>query len=647
MSIPEKTLNDAIEQAMTLHQSGKLVEAQKEYERIIADGEEDPLVIHLLGIVHQQNGDFKKALVLFQQSLLKDPNNPTFHYNSGLLYLETLEKSKALSAFQAAVKLQSDYVEAWDQIAQVAVQLNQLGIAKMAYEELIKLEPALGQWEESLALILEEMNLPDQAMLHWIDAGIKDPKNAEACFRVAKRQYDMGLLEESVELFKHVLSIQSEHNQAVLYLAQALSGLGKAKEARSYFQLVYLRSLVPGIRLRRLLCLPIVYNSSQEVSFWRESFESDLEDLETQSLTIDNPVSEIGMAPFYLSYQGGDDKILLTQLANFLKKCIGAKTPSLNRDISKTGKLKIAVVSRHLHQSHTIERVFKNVIHQLDSSQFEIVECPIIGFGLSGDIKPIQPNNTVLPLYVSDFAGACDRLYSEEADIIFYTDIGMEPMSYYLGMQRLAPVQCVTWGHPSTTGISEIDYYLSSKWLETDLATAQTHYQEKLVLLDEILAGFDPVTISNANPPQKSQFGFQESDHLYVCPQTPYKFHPDFDALIQEVLLKDPQGKFVVFEGEQKYWTEQLKTRWKKLLKDTPEAFDRIVFQDKLPRTEFIRFLSVCDVMLDIPQFGGGSTSLDALSVGLPIVTLEGTLMKMRMTAGLLNRMGVTDTVVS
>jgi predicted O-linked N-acetylglucosamine transferase (SPINDLY family) len=50
----------------------------------------------------------------------------------------------------------------------------------------------------------------------------------------------------------------------------------------------------------------------------------------------------------------------------------------------------------------------------------------------------------------------------EEMDLLFYTDIGMDPETYFLSFARLAPVQCVTWGHPDTTGVPNVDYFLSS-----------------------------------------------------------------------------------------------------------------------------------------------------------------------------------------
>src|SRR5262249_39926996 len=52
---------------------------------------------------------------------------------------------------------------------------------------------------------------------------------------------------------------------------------------------------------------------------------------------------------------------------------------------------------------------------------------------------------------------AARRLIEDlELDVLLYTDVGMHAFTYTLAFSRLAPVQCVTWGHPETTGLATI-----------------------------------------------------------------------------------------------------------------------------------------------------------------------------------------------
>ena len=79
------------------------------------------------------------------------------------------------------------------------------------------------------------------------------------------------------------------------------------------------------------------------------------------------------------------------------------------------------------------------------------------------------------------------ELMNLNLDILIYPDIGMNPFTNALGAYRIAPVQINTWGHSVTSGIDNIDYYVSSKYFELpDLEKAQELYSEKLIAQDSL-----------------------------------------------------------------------------------------------------------------------------------------------------------------
>ena len=79
---------------------------------------------------------------------------------------------------------------------------------------------------------------------------------------------------------------------------------------------------------------------------------------------------------------------------------------------------------------------------------------------------------------------AQQMIADDELDILYFCDIGMEPFTYFLSFARLAPIQCAGWGHPVTTGISTIDYFVSSRMMEP--TSADEDYSENLVQIDGI-----------------------------------------------------------------------------------------------------------------------------------------------------------------
>ncbi len=232
---------------------------------------------------------------------------------------------------------------------------------------------------------------------------------------------------------------------------------------------------------------------------------------------------------------------------------------------------------------------------------------------------------------------------ASKLDILFYPDIGMDPFTYFLAFSRLAPVQCAFYGHPITTGIRTVDYFISHAACEVPEGNA--HYSESLVRLSE------GVTYAYYYRPQaqmcekgRADFSLADSDHVYLCAQSLFKVHPDFDEMLRGILSKDKRGLVVFFQGEHATWTDLLTGRLKESLGD---AIRRVRFLPRQPYEEYLRLVALSDVCLDTPHFNGGATTFDALAKGVPIVTLPGSYLRGRQTYALYKRMGVMDCIAN
>ena len=63
-------------------------------------------------------------------------------------------------------------------------------------------------------------------------------------------------------------------------------------------------------------------------------------------------------------------------------------------------------------------------------------------------------------------------------------------------------------------------------------------------------------------------FGLNAGRHAYLCPQTLFKFHPEFDAVWRGILESDPLADLVVLDGRVPNWTRRLRARWSRTLPD-------------------------------------------------------------------------------
>ena len=211
-----------------------------------------------------------------------------------------------------------------------------------------------------------------------------------------------------------------------------------------------------------------------------------------------------------------------------------------------------------------------------------------------------------------------------------------------LAAMRLAPVQCMGWGHPTTSGSPHMDVYVSCEAMEPQ--GAQAHYRERLALLPGLGTHYAMPRLSG--DARREEFGLPENRTLYLAPQSLFKMHPDNDALIARVLTQDPQGDVVMFESGHERSTRTFRARLDAALaREGVDAARVRMLKPDLQHAAYLRLNAVCDVMLDSVHWSGGNTSIDAIAAALPVVTRPGGLMRGRQSAAMLQAMGIDELV--
>jgi predicted O-linked N-acetylglucosamine transferase (SPINDLY family) len=408
---------------------------------------------------------------------------------------------------------------------------------------------------------------------------------------------------------------------------------GHWERARAFCdRLIEMRPPNIGARFRKALSLPAIMASHDAIAETRERLSRDLDELEDASGVIYDPLREVNVSNFYLAYHGYNERDLQARVASLFR----AKTPMLRYVAphigrARSGKTRVGVCSRHWG-AHTIGVLFAELFARLDPTEFEVTcfHTATNAVALSGEFKQYDHRIVQLPL---DLQRARDSISTYELDALVYPDIGMEPFTYFLAFSRLASKQVAMWGHPLTTGIPTIDCFLSARELEIE--GAERHYTERLVKFANLNTYYRrPEADTRYN---REYFGLQPQRTLYVCPQTLFKLHPDFDGMLADILTRDRNGDLILLEGHHVGHTQMLRERFERTL---PGFVGRVKFLRRLSHAEYLGLLAITDVMLDPPHFGGGSTSLQALSFGTPIVTTPSQFARGRITAACYKAIG-------
>ena len=174
------------------------------------------------------------------------------------------------------------------------------------------------------------------------------------------------------------------------------------------------------------------------------------------------------------------------------------------------------------------------------------------------------------------------------------------------------------------------------------------HYRERLQLLPGL-------GISYPQPPRHSvltrkQLGLPDNIPLAVCPQSPFKWSPQFTRAVGDILVQSPDVRLVVFDNPVANRSLAFDAYLEHFF--APRGISikaRVIRLPHSSRADFLAALSACDLALDTFGFSGGNTSLDALSVGLPVVTLPGEFMRGRQTFAMLSALtaSVHDTLIA
>jgi protein O-GlcNAc transferase len=228
--------------------------------------------------------------------------------------------------------------------------------------------------------------------------------------------------------------------------------------------------------------------------------------------------------------------------------------------------------------------------------------------------------------------------------VLVFLDIGMSPRMAQLGALRLAPVQCTTWGHPLTSGLPTIDYYLSSDLMEPD--NAQDYYTEKLIRLPGIGINFrKPLIPTVCFYKTRADFGIRHDAVVYLSCQSAFKYLPQHDDVFPAIAKLAPNAQFV-FISPNKYLANDFKERRNKafLAAGVPIG-DKVVLVPRLDNFSYCSLNSLSDIYLDTIDWSGCNTTLEAIACRLPVVTLPGEFMRGRHSSAILTQAGVTETI--
>lgn len=294
----------------------------------------------------------------------------------------------------------------------------------------------------------------------------------------------------------------------------------------------------------------------------------------------------------------------------------------------------IAVISAFWHNRHAVYRAFAPHVEAM-AGKYDLTLVNMADPGLG------VPLDTALFKRVVDVRADGARIgiggiADNDFQAAYFPDVGISQESVYLANLRIAPIQAMGTGHPVSSTSPEMDYFISGAEVEIPDAPEE-NYDERLVLLPGL-------SVHPAKPAYRPAPVEPDDEFIVACPWMHMKNNLGMARNLAKVLGKANRPiRFHIFPGCGATRNGGYMATIQDYSRVLPLESFRIVedmvyerYMDALARGRF---------SLHSYSFGGGTTAVDALVLGKPLVVLRGRHEYNRYSAALLIRLGLDDLV--
>lgn len=631
----KKYFQQLLGHANSLHQQGDLKGAQVAYRQILKDFPENPDVLHLLGLTYAQGNQFDQAVDWIKKAVSIRPDITTFQYNLGEAHTRLGNFREALICYKCVNDLDSTFAQGYFGQANIYKRQGAYHKAIELYLKAVEVNPEFFQAYYNLGNTEQELGNYKSAMIYYNRCLKINDKHALAHNNMGIVMQYWDRPEEAIKHYKKAVEINPDFVNGHVNLAKIYSTQGETGRTKKYY--LNLSKLLPNdpiISLASQTISPIIFETNQEIDDYHR--------------VINQAIDQYSALPFKPGdlttscYHTFSDLVYHGRSLIDFKKQYAQKFLSALPDIPKRKpniKPHIGFVVTEGHEGVFI-KCMRGVINQMNTDKFKIT---IVCSQPNGKIiiQPTIENQNVGFLEIpKQFDRASQIILDARFDILNYWEIGTDTMNYFLPFLRLAVIQCTSWGWPTTSGIPNVDYYISSKHLE--IPNADKYYSEKLIRLNRIPVFYDYPPVPG-KPKPLSEYGLSTGQNYYFCAQNLKKVHPDFDEIVLGILDQDANAVILFIEDKQSNITHKLQKRLTHCVSDYQ---DRIKFLNRMSEVDYLGLLKQVDIALDTLHYGGGAnTCYDAFVSGTPMVTLPGLLHSSRYTYAAYQQIEIEDCI--
>jgi predicted O-linked N-acetylglucosamine transferase (SPINDLY family) len=591
-------MKEILNKGLALHKTGKLEEARLIYEKLLIKDPNNFQLINLLGAISFQQKKFDDSIIQFKKAINLNSNHHALYNNLGAAYKETERYEDAIKNLKKAIELNPNYAEAYNNLGIVFKKKYQHKEAHNNYKKAIELNPNYAEAYNNLASLY---------------ANIKNYKESIINFSKA-----IKLKNDYIDAYKNRANIYSLDRKHLL----AIKDYNKLKILEPEKENIY-ESL-------------IFFNKTQ-ICDWKD-YKKFLGKIENYLINNQSVIDYIN--PWKLLSWTDSLEIIKKNTNNYNNREYNIADNSKKIfNLSKKKKIRIAYYSADFRR-HAVSHLIANVFECHDKNSFET-----IGFHLSKyrDDDMTQRISKALDKFFNakDISDKDLISQSRNLEIDIAIDLSGHTADNRINIfsKKISPIQLNFLGYPGTVG-SYMDYIIADKNLIND--ENKNFYFEKIIYMPDSFQPYDSKRNTLHSNYDRKKFNLPESGFVYCCFNNIYKVNPAiFNSWMR--ILKKTEGTFLCLLESNNSCKENLINE---ALKRGINS-NRILFSPFVDYEDIFQRFKFCDLFLDTFPYAAHTTASEALSSGLPLLTMIGESFQSRVSSSLLKNLNVPELITS
>jgi predicted O-linked N-acetylglucosamine transferase (SPINDLY family) len=618
-----------LQNAIALHQQGELQQAEQIYQKLLAVNPINSEVLHLLGVIAYQKGQFQHAIDLISIAIEISPDIPDFFVNKGNALQELKLLEVAISCYEQAIALNPNYAEAYINMGAALKDLSRLQDAVKSFDKAILLRPDLAEAHSNRGIALKDLNDFQSAIASYDKAIAINPNYAEAHYNRGISLQELKQLDAAVESYDRAIALNPDYSEAYANRGAAYKDLKKIEAAIDSFDKAF--EIKPDMEY----LIGMRQHARMFVCDW-DDFDSQILELRRRiqlGMQATTCLSAVAL-PLTPKEQLEVSKVWVKNHHPY-NPCLGP--------IPKYGnsqKIRIGYFSADF-QNHATAHLMAELFELHDKDKFEL-----FAFSFGPNVHDEMRQRITLA-------------FNQFIDVTRQSDLEVAQLSRNLGIHiaidlkgltqdsrlgifsyRAAPIQVSYLGYPGSLGAEYVDYLIADKILIPE--PSQVNYVEKIVYLPNSYQVNDRKKVIADIQFTKNELGLPSEGFVFCCFNSNYKITPEvFNSWVK--ILKAVEGSVLwLFEDNPSASANLRKEAQARELDPS-----RLIFAARMQLPEHLARHKLADLFLDTNPCNAHTTASDALWTGLPVLTWMGESFASRVAGSLLNALDLPELITT